>query len=139
MKAERQAMTVQDTDIELQQEILSLERKRVAAMVDRDLATLDSILADDLSYTHSGGRTDTKASFIKLIADPTHGYLGVDYSEEEVRPCGRDGALVRGRAQIRLVREGGEKISYPVLFLDVFAHRDNRWQLVAWQATRIPE
>jgi uncharacterized protein DUF4440 len=132
-------MSVQATGVELQQEILNLERTRVAAMVDRNLAALEAILADDLSYTHSGGRTDTKASFIKLIADPTHGYLGVDYSEEEVRPCGRDGAVVRGRAQISLVREGGEKISYPVLFLDVFARHDNRWQLVAWQATRIPE
>ena len=42
-------------------------------------------------------------------------------------------------AQIRLIREGGEKVSYPVLFLDVYAQRDGRWQMVAWQATRIPE
>ena len=132
-------MTTSTTDVELKQEILALERQRVEAMVDRDLAFLERILADDLSYTHSGGRTDTKASFVKLIADPTHGYLGVDYSDEDVRPCGSQGAIVRGRAQIRLIREGGEKISYPVLFVDVYAQRDGRWQMVAWQATRIPE
>jgi hypothetical protein len=45
-------MTAQEMGIELQQEILDLERQRVAAMVDRDLASLDRILADDLTYTH---------------------------------------------------------------------------------------
>ena len=132
-------MTTHDIGIELHREILDLELKRVAAMVGRDLAFLDAILADDLTYTHSGGRTDTKASFIELIGDPAHSYLGVDYSGEEVRPCGGDAAVVRGRAQIRLLGAGGEQISYPVLFLDVYARRDGRWQMVAWQATRIPD
>jgi hypothetical protein len=132
-------MTAQDISVDLQREILDIERQRVAAMVNRDLAALDRILADDLTYTHSGGRTDTKASFIALIAEPDHGYLGVDYSDEEVRPAGADGAIVRGIAQIRLIREGGAQISYPVLFLDVYARRDGRWQMVAWQATRVPE
>ena len=33
--------------------------------------------------------------------------------------------------QIRLLRASGEKISYPVLFVDVFAKRDGRWQMLA--------
>jgi hypothetical protein len=132
-------MTAQDISVDLQREILDIERQRVAAMVNRDLGALERILADDLTYTHSGGRTDTKASFIALIAETDHGYLGVDYSDEEVRPAGDEGAIVRGIAQIRLIRAGGEKISYAVLFLDVYARRDGRWQMVAWQATRVPE
>jgi hypothetical protein len=123
----------------LQDEILDIERQRVAAMVNRDLAALDRMLAEDLTYTHSGGRTDTKASFLALIADTQSGYLGVDYSGEEVRACGAEGAIVRGIAQIRLIRAGGEQVSYPVLFLDVYARRDGRWQMVAWQATRAAE
>src|SRR5262245_47213311 len=100
-------------------------------MVNRDLAALNEILADDLSYTHSGGRVDTKASLLDLIADPAGSYLGVDYSNEEVRPCGSEAVLVRGIAQIRLARAGGEQQSYPVLFVDVYALRDGRWQMVA--------
>jgi hypothetical protein len=61
------------TDVDLQRDILAIERERVAAMVNRDLATLDKILADDLTYTHSGGRTDTKASFVALIAAAAFG------------------------------------------------------------------
>jgi hypothetical protein len=132
-------MATHDVGTALRDELLGVERKRVAAMVARDLAFLDQVLADDLTYTHSGGRTDTKSSFMKLIADPTHAYLGVDYSHEEVRACGRDAAVVRGVAQITLRGADGAPVSYPVLFVDVFEHRDGRWQMVAWQATRAPE
>jgi hypothetical protein len=123
----------------VREEILDLERQRVAAMVTKDLDALAAILGDDLTYTHSGGRTDTKESLLKLIGNPEQGYDGVDYRDEEVIPLGADGVLVRGIAQIRLWRPGGEKISYPVLFVNVFARRDGRWQNVAWQATRAPE
>jgi hypothetical protein len=115
--------------------ILGLEEKRIAAMVSKDIVTLDALLADDLSYTHSGGTTDSKASFIALIKERGR-YLGVDYSNTQVIPFpGGTTVAVRGRAQIRL--EG--VAPYPVLFLDVWALRDGVWKMVAWQATRIPD
>jgi hypothetical protein len=124
---------------DLAAEIHAVEARRVSAMVTRDLATLGDLLADDLTYTHSGGRIDTKASFIALIADPTYIYRGVDFSDDVVVPCGADACLVRGRAQIRLENPPGTSLSYPVWYLDVYTRRADRWQMVAWQATRIPE
>jgi hypothetical protein len=117
----------------LEKKILDLETKRIAAMVSKDIATLDALLAEDLSYTHSGGTIDTKASFLTLIKERGR-YLGVDYSNTQVIPSGGNTVLVRGRAEIRL--EG--TASYSVLFLDVWALRDGSWKMVAWQATRIP-
>jgi uncharacterized protein DUF4440 len=126
-------------DTSLEQKILALEAKRIAAMVSKDIATLDAILADDLSYTHSAGRTDTKASFLALIKSPESRYLGVDYSNTAVIPSGNT-MIVRGRAQIRLGGgPSGPDLSYPVLFLDVYALRNGVWQMVAWQATRVTE
>ena len=122
----------------LKLEILALEELRIQAMVRRDLRALDSLLAEDLSYTHSGGRTDDKNSFLAMIESPETTYLGVDYSDTEVLPL-LESVLVRGRAQIRLERAGGERLSYPVWFLDIYARRNGHWQMVAWQATRIPE
>ena len=118
----------------LESTILSLETKRIDAMVTKDLATLNELLADDLTYTHSGGTTDTKASFITLIKERGR-YLGVDYSNTQVIPLqGGTAVVVRGRAQIRLDGVAG----YPVLFLDVWALRNGAWKMVAWQATRVP-
>lgn len=118
---------------DLRQEILDLEKKRIAAMVSKDIATLDTLLAEDLSYTHSGGTIDSKASFLRLIKEKGR-YLGVDYSNTEVIPWGGNAVVVRGRAQIRL-----QGTSYPVLFTDVWALREGAWKMVAWHATRIPE
>jgi len=118
----------------LERTILGLEAKRIDAMVKKDLATLDALLADDLTYTHSGGTTDTKASFITLIRERGR-YQGVDYSNTEIIPLqGGTSVIVRGRAQIRLEGVAG----YPVLFLDVWALRNGAWKMVAWQATRVP-
>jgi hypothetical protein len=44
----------------LEKKILDLAKQRIAAMVKKDIATLDALLAEDMSYTHSGGTNDTR-------------------------------------------------------------------------------
>src|SRR6266853_4415664 len=117
----------------LEKKILDLEKQRIAAMVKKDIATLDALLADDMSYTHSGGTTDTKASFIKLIKERGR-YLGDDYSNTQVITSGDNAVIVRGIAQIRLENTP----AYPVIFVDMWVLRDGAWKMVAWQATRVP-
>ena len=46
------------------QMIIDLDRKRMQAMADKDIDTLNTLLADDLIYTHSSARLDTKQSLI---------------------------------------------------------------------------
>jgi hypothetical protein len=116
----------------LEKKILDLEKQRIAAMVKKDIVTLDALLAEDMSYTHSGGTTDTKASFIKLIKERGR-YLGVDYSNTQVITSGANAVIVRGIAQIRLENTP----AYPVIFVDVWVLRDGAWKMVAWQATRV--
>ena len=116
----------------LEKKILDLEKQRIAAMVKKDVVTLDALLADDMSYTHSGGTTDTKASFIKLIKERGR-YLGVDYSNTQVITSGANAVIVRGIAQIRLENTP----AYPVIFVDIWVLRDGAWKMVAWQATRV--
>src|SRR5580765_7547643 len=116
----------------LEKKILDLERQRISAMVKKDIATLDALLAEDMSYTHSGGTTDTKASFIKLIKERGR-YLGVDYSNTQVITSGANAVIVRGIAQIRLENTP----AYPVIFVDVWVLRDGAWKMAAWQATRV--
>jgi hypothetical protein len=118
-------------------QILELERQRADAMVRADVSELRSLLADDLSYTHSDGRRDTKESFLALVAGPDLRYRGVDFSNQQVIDCG-NAAIVHGIARMRLLREGAPQ-DYQVLFLDVWADREGRWQMVGWQATRISQ
>ncbi len=46
------------------QTVIELDRKRMNAMAQKDIATLNALLSDDLVYTHSTGRLDTKHSLI---------------------------------------------------------------------------
>ena len=39
------------------QKIIELDRQRMTAMAEKDIATLNRIIADDLIYTHSSART----------------------------------------------------------------------------------
>ena len=46
------------------EKIIELDRQRMAAMAGKDVATLNRIIADDLIYTHSSARIDTKKTLI---------------------------------------------------------------------------
>jgi ketosteroid isomerase-like protein len=43
------------------------EHDRFAAMVRGDLTALDTLVADDLGYTHTDGVTQTKAEFLETV------------------------------------------------------------------------
>ena len=45
--------------------VLAAEDKWKAAVIAGDKATLESLLASDLSYTHSSAKTQTKEEFIR--------------------------------------------------------------------------
>ena len=119
--------------------ILDLEAQRIKAMVDKDIDALAPLLADDLSYVHSGGRTDDKSAFLELIARTDRRYKDVTYTSSEVVPCGEDSAVVRGIARLTLGREEPQEIIYSVIFSVVYRRQQGKWQLVVWHATRAPE
>lgn len=116
--------------------IRGLETRRIDCMVRRDLDALAPLLADDLSYSHSSGRTDTKASFLELVRKGH--YLGVEFPTSTITVSG-DAAVVRGVAHMHVTGDAGAELRYPVLFLDVYVRRHGQWQLLAWQATRARE
>ena len=114
-------------------EILALEDRRIEAMIKGDVKALEEILADDLIYTHTTARLDTKASFIEAIASGRSNYKSVERKDVEVRDLG-DTAVVTGQARFHV---GNNK--FEARFIDVYAKRDGAWQMVAWQSTRLPD
>ena len=61
-----------------QDEVSKLEERRCAAMTASDLATLESLLADTLTYTHSSAVVDDKASYVESIRSGRVKYLKVE-------------------------------------------------------------
>jgi ketosteroid isomerase-like protein len=127
------------TDDDAEKQVRKLEHERVAALVKGDLNSLDRILSDDLIYTHSTGRIDTKASLIDSIKSGAQKYEAMDHDDLAVRVFQKV-ALLTGKSSVR-VRSGGasaELRSFQIRFMNVYAKQGGRWQMVAWQSTRLP-
>lgn len=120
-----------------EQMIIDLDKKRMTAMAEKDYATLNEVIADDLVYTHSSARLDTKQSLIGNMQSGSTVYTSVVPSDVKAQDLG-DTVVLTGSCRIS-VNAGGRPNSFGVRFTDVYAKRGARWQMVAWQSTRLPD
>jgi ketosteroid isomerase-like protein len=116
-----------------EKEILALEDRRFAAMIERDFGKLNALVHEGLLYTHSSGVTDTKASWLQSMESGRVKYKQANCSERKVRIYG-DVALITGRAQIEAEIAGQAK-TLKLLFLNAWTRTPRGWQFVAWQST----
>jgi hypothetical protein len=117
-----------------EQQVLSVEQARVAALLRADTKQLNLVLADDLTYTHSSGRTDTKKELLASVTSASLKYEAIEPAETKVRLYGAT-AIVTGMAQLK-INNKGESLSFALKFTGVYTKRD--WQLVGYQSTRLP-
>jgi ketosteroid isomerase-like protein len=119
------------------QMIIELDRKRMTAMAEKDVAALNTLIADDLIYTHSSARIDTKQSLIGNMESGSTVYNSVEPSDVKAQDLG-SAVVLTGVARIR-VTSGGKPNAFSVRFTDVYANRGGKWQMVTWQSTRLPD
>lgn len=117
--------------------VIELDKKRMNAMAQKDLAALNEILADDLIYTHSSARLDTKQSLIEGMRSGSTVYTAVVPSDVKAQES-EDAVVLTGIARIS-VNSGGNAMNFGVRFTDVYRNRGGRWQMIAWQSTRLPD
>jgi ketosteroid isomerase-like protein len=117
------------------QAIIELDAKRMAASVAQDYDQLSRIIGDDLIYTHSSARMDTKASLIGNMRSGSTQYTAMTPSEVVAQDLG-DSVVLTGVCAIS-VMSGGKPNSFKVRFIDVYAKRAGGWQMVTWQSTRL--
>jgi hypothetical protein len=117
------------------QKIIELDHQRMTAMAEKDLAVLNKIIADDLIYTHSSARIDTKKTLIGAMESGATVYTAMEPSDVVAQDLG-DAVVLTGVAAIS-VNSGGKPNSFRVRFVDVYANRGGQWQMVTWQSTRL--
>lgn len=117
-----------------EQAVRQVEDRRIKALVDDDVATLEAIFADDLTYTHSSAAVDTKASYIAALRSGKTKYESVDRQPSTVRVYG-DAAVMTGEALVGL-RGRAEKLA--LRYTLVYVKQGGQWRMVAWQSTRLP-
>src|ERR1700741_798589 len=87
------------------QTIIDLDKKRMHAMAEKDFATLNEVLADELIYTHSSARLDTKQSLIGNMQSGATVYTAVEPSEVKAQDLG-DAVVLTGICRIKVVSNG---------------------------------
>ena len=115
--------------------VKAAELKRFEAAQKSDLDALGQLLADDLTYTHSTGVLETKAVFLDSLKLGKLQFKKIEPADLQVRVYATT-AVINGTAKISVVSEGQPKDVH-IRFTDVWVSHAGRWQMVAWQSTKL--
>lgn len=126
------AMSAQSADEAAVTQAVEALRKAVLA---KDKSQFEPLLAEQLVYGHSDGRTDTKASYINDAVISKTQWKRVDYKDQTVRVTG-DIAIVRHIFNADSEREG-KMVLTNVGAMTVWQKQGGQWKLLARQAYTI--
>ncbi|WP_449396379.1 nuclear transport factor 2 family protein [Devosia riboflavina] len=117
--------------------VLEGERARLRAFCSGDVATLDRLLSDELTYTHSNGMIEGKAPFLERLAAGRVRFANGEVSEASVRLLG-DTAIYNGRFGLTVI-SGEREVHLDSRQLSVWQrHADGQWRQIATASSRIP-
>ena len=100
-----------------EQQILEQQSARFAAMIEADMVKLETLLADDLTYGHTKGATETKNGFIKTVRTERIDYLSFVPRNVEVRIYEKT-ALLTGFIDVKAIYKN-EELKFTTRFLEV--------------------
>ena len=114
--------------------VLAAEKAFVDAMIKRDKAALEKLLADDLAYVHSSSKIETKGDVIQVVTAGSTLYESIEFRDTTVRQYG-DVVIVIHKADIKTKQSGVANL----LVTHVWAKHKGHWQLASRHASRLPQ
>ncbi|WP_219418363.1 nuclear transport factor 2 family protein [Pseudonocardia nigra] len=118
------------------EQVVELEARRYAAMVDADLDTLDELLGDEVIYTHSNAAVDDKATYLETMRSGTLVYLALEHRVDTV--FSRPGLAIACGTMSGAVRLHGSEKTLDNRVVAVWVADGRRWRLAAFQSTPVP-
>ncbi|CAN5278195.1 nuclear transport factor 2 family protein [soil metagenome] len=117
------------------QDVAAAAEKLRLAMIDPTRENLTAIVADDLSYGHSGGKVDTKASYMSDLLDGKSDFVTITITDQTVKVIGTDLAIVRHTLAAD-TNDSGKPGKVALKVLGVWQKQGGQWKLLARQAVR---
>ena len=117
--------------------VTKLERQRVRAYVERDVATLDRVLPNNFVFTRSIGRAFSKSQLLEALES---GELVLDEYDRNVRKVtiANNTAVAVGHDRVR-GRYQGRDISGTYHFSSIYVEQGGEWQVAAAHAYLLDE
>lgn len=119
----------------MEAEALKRDDIRCQALLSGDATLLSTIVDEDLTYTHSSGKKDTKASYVDALASGRTKYLSLDREDVSARACG-DAIIVQGKVRMHVIVDGEEKKLFNH-YLAVWTARSGEPLMTAWASTKL--
>lgn len=107
------------------------------ALIAGDAGSLEKLVSDKLSYGHSSGLVEDKATFIKNATSKQVVFTRIDVSNQQLSISG-DVGIVR-MAALLFIEENGKPNQLNLLTMMVWQKQKGKWMLLARQAVRKPE
>ena len=124
-------------------EVLQAGRDWIKAGETYDVEAMRRIVADDAVLVYPDGALGTKADEVRIAETRAITGDGWEVFDPKVTVLSADSAFITGRSRLKngKYKEPGMTkavdISGEYRFLDLYAKRDGRWQVIASQATKI--
>jgi uncharacterized protein (TIGR02246 family) len=119
----------------VEQALLDMERKWVAAGLKNDAAALAEILADGWSSVSAEGQVITRAQTLDDVKK--NKFTRSEVSDMKVRTVGADTAIVTGVWTGVGTDAKGQKVDTSERWTDVFVNQGGRWKCVASHNTTL--
>ena len=124
------------------QEVEKLERQRFEAQVSKDYTFLEKAFADDLVYTHSNGKQNTKTEYLQSIRKGKSVYDKSEVENLNVRAY-NNGQVAVVNGQIIICQptkpDGTPNIAHLKYVTTQIKDPKNGWQVVVWQSQKQAE
>ena len=127
----------ENASADVNQIILKLNQEVMAAIKNKDAATLDPLFADEFIYRTHFGAEAGKAEFLQSIASMPLEILAVRGEELKVNVYGET-AVLTGVQHAEARPLAGEAEESVVAFTDVFVKREGRWLMVLAYGVELP-
>ena len=118
-----------------QQILIKLERDWDAAFHRKDVAFIESVLADEFVSTYGDGSRGDRARELKLAAEFDQQVDSSTLDEFSVKVYGDTAVVWFTQHLVGPVK--GQPVAVTYRYVDVFVMRDGRWQCVTSQSTKV--
>lgn len=116
------------------EQIEQVYRQMYRAMVEKDVAELDRLHADDFTLRHMTGTRQTKQQYIQAIVDGTLNYYEAQHEQMDIRIDG-DRATLTGRSRVNAAVYGGGRHTWRLQLRFTLRKENGQWRLTSSEAS----
>ena len=131
---ERKYSQNKNNDMDEKSQIEQLYKKMYQAMIAKDIATLDTILAEGSVLIHMTGTRQPKRQYLHEIENGTLNYYSVEDDEILITVNGTT-AEMTGRSRVNAAVYGGGRHTWRLQMKSKLAKTNGRWQFVESKAS----